>query len=87
MGASTKRRKMATADAKRRLFKGRARRPCAYCGTMLTLEQATFDHVVPLSAGGYDKTKNGAIACRACNQAKASMPADEFRAMIQGASC
>lgn len=73
------RRTLKTGAAKRRLFGGRKHRPCAYCGARLSIESATFDHVKALSQGGYDKTKNGVLACRSCNSAKGSMTADAFR--------
>lgn len=60
------------------LFGTRAKRPCAYCGRVLQRHQATFDHVRALSQGGYDKTRNGAIACGACNNAKGSLSREEF---------
>ncbi len=71
-------RAMKTGDALRRLFGNRKHKPCAYCGKRLTLSTATFDHVKALSQGGYDKTRNGAIACSACNSRKGSMGRDEF---------
>lgn len=73
------RRTMSTSGAVNRLFGNRKHRPCAYCGKRLTRAMATFDHVKALSQGGYDKTKNGAIACGQCNSRKGSMSADEFR--------
>lgn len=79
------RRGMNTSGAVKRLFGNRKRRPCAYCGRVLTAEAATFDHVRPLSAGGYDKTKNGAISCRDCNSRKGSMSVEQFKQKLAGA--
>jgi 5-methylcytosine-specific restriction endonuclease McrA len=74
-------RAMSTTSAVRRLFGNRKRRPCAYCGKALTASEATFDHVKALSQGGYDKTKNGAIACGPCNRRKGSMSREAFLAV------
>jgi 5-methylcytosine-specific restriction endonuclease McrA len=73
------RRTMRTGPALDRLFGNRKHRPCAYCGKRLSRQTATFDHVKPLSGGGYDKTKNGAIACRQCNGAKGSKSVEQFK--------
>jgi len=72
------RRTMSTKGALKRLFNGRKHRKCAYCGKNLSIESASFDHVKPLSRGGYDKTRNGAIACRPCNSRKGSMSREQF---------
>lgn len=69
---------MKTRGALKRLFDGRKHRPCVYCGKRLSLETASFDHVKALSQGGYDKTRNGAISCRPCNQRKGSMSREQF---------
>jgi 5-methylcytosine-specific restriction endonuclease McrA len=76
------RRTLKTGKALRGMFGNRRRRPCSYCGAKLTLDQATFDHVKALSQGGYDKRKNGAIACRQCNAKKGAMSVDLFRSLM-----
>lgn len=48
----------------------RDRHMCAYCGTMLSSQRLTRDHVVPLSRGGRDTWMNVVTACRHCNQKK-----------------
>jgi len=40
---------------------------CIYCGCSLTTEDATVEHVVPLSLGGKDRLENMALACVECN--------------------
>lgn len=77
------RRQLDTRQVKERLFKGRRKRPCAYCWRFITLAEATFDHIIPLSRGGYDKGRNGVIACLACNQAKGAMTGEEFKAHLK----
>lgn len=76
------RRTMSTSAALKRLFGNRKRRPCAYCGASLMIEQASFDHVVALSQGGYDKTRNGAISCNPCNSRKGSMSREAFMKLL-----
>jgi 5-methylcytosine-specific restriction endonuclease McrA len=76
-------RSMSTGGAVKRLFGNRKRRPCAYCGAMLTAAEATFDHVKALSQGGYDKTRNGAIACGPCNRRKGAMSREQFLNAMQ----
>ena len=41
---------------------------CAYCGATLTEDEATIEHVLPISKGGADSADNMVIACRKCNQ-------------------
>jgi hypothetical protein len=41
--------------------------------------RATIDHVVARSVGGEDVKENTVAACAACNVAKASMSAEEYR--------
>jgi 5-methylcytosine-specific restriction endonuclease McrA len=45
---------------------------CNYCRAPLTFEDATADHVVPLSRGGRNRRSNTVIACRSCNSEKGS---------------
>jgi 5-methylcytosine-specific restriction endonuclease McrA len=64
--------------AKLALMDGKPFSRCAYCNRRLSAKQATVDHVKPKSAGGYDKRKNYALACRSCNHAKGSLTVAEF---------
>ena len=44
---------------------------CALCGEkILTMHEATIDHIVPLSLGGLDNIKNMQLAHSKCNQKK-----------------
>lgn len=48
---------------------------CALCGEQMRLaagapDEATFDHIVPVSRGGTDKITNLQLACRRCNEAR-----------------
>lgn len=73
------------ARLRRGLFGGKDHAKCEYCGCRLTKKTATFDHVRPKSSGGYDKQKNGTLACRRCNLLKGSMAKGTFlQAMREG---
>ncbi len=52
---------------------------CYYCGTDLTPDTATHDHMVPKSKKGGSGLSNLVLACRPCNQRKADMSVDEYR--------
>ena len=58
---------------------------CVYCGTSLGFENATLDHVIPLSRGGDHAPGNLVAACRACNQLKGSLLPAEFFARYPSA--
>jgi 5-methylcytosine-specific restriction endonuclease McrA len=62
---------------KRATFRDCGRR-CVYCGTSLGLEDATLDHVFPLSKGGNHAAGNLVAACSGCNQLKGAMLPTEF---------
>ena len=53
---------------------------CRYCGTPLTIETATKDHVIPRSRGGSDWPSNLVPACRLCNSKKSNKPLQQFLA-------
>ncbi len=43
---------------------------CHYCQTKITRGQATMDHVIPLSRGGFTTKSNVVVACKECNNKK-----------------
>lgn len=53
-------------------------RRCVYCATALELEQATLDHVYPVSRGGPNVLGNLVSACGPCNRMKGDMLPFEF---------
>ena len=53
-------------------------RCCIYCGTPLTTQAVTYDHIIPRSLGGTRSIDNIVIACETCNTAKSSLSVDEF---------
>ena len=52
---------------------------CAYCGARGALQP---DHRVPLARGGSNNIENILPACRRCNQRKALLTEEEFRARL-----
>jgi 5-methylcytosine-specific restriction endonuclease McrA len=49
----------------------RDRSTCAYCGRRCSTQEATVDHVLPVSRGGRSTWENTVVACFPCNQRKA----------------
>jgi 5-methylcytosine-specific restriction endonuclease McrA len=45
---------------------------CLYCGSAITNDSGTLDHVVPLSRGGKTNWENIVTACSPCNIKKAN---------------
>jgi len=48
---------------------------CVYCGNVFPDDLLTLDHVQPRMRGGDRSEGNIVTACRACNEAKAALPA------------
>lgn len=46
---------------------------CIYCGTKLTEENATADHIVPVSKGGNNAQVNLVATCFDCNNDRGDM--------------
>lgn len=51
---------------------------CQYCGTHVTDQTATLDHVHPVSLGGKTTWENSTTACKPCNYRKAAHT-DKFK--------
>jgi len=63
----------------------RDRGTCQYCGTGLTYEKSTLDHVIPKSRGGEDKWENLVLCCAPCNYKKGNkMLCDSGLALYNG---
>lgn len=43
---------------------------CYWCTKLLTLPEATLDHMIPLSRGGSNSPDNQVLACYSCNQTR-----------------
>lgn len=51
---------------------------CWYCGSALTIDSASIDHITPMSCGGTDDYGNLALTCTFCNYAKRNLPIEVF---------
>ena len=40
---------------------------CQICGTEISYEEMTIDHIIPLDAGGKNELANYQCTCRVCN--------------------
>lgn len=65
-------------------LKRRTHGSCGYCGRTLRQGEMTRDHVVPRARGGETKTSNLLCCCRECNQLKADLDLEAFRARFFG---
>lgn len=65
------------------LILGRTKGCCSYCGTPLTLETMTIDHMVPRSKGGSDDVSNLYACCSSCNTAKGPRSIEDLRTSFQ----
>jgi len=55
---------------------------CHYCGTGLTRDKTTLDHVIPLARRrGTNEASNLVICCDPCNDEKGTMPYEKFKAL------
>jgi 5-methylcytosine-specific restriction endonuclease McrA len=66
-------------ELRKRLFAGRERVPCCFCGRELTYDEATLEHVRPRSRGGPTVIENLRISCEACNSERGAMGYEKFR--------
>ena len=51
---------------------------CQICGTEISYEEMTIDHIIPLDAGGKNELANYQCTCRVCNSMKGTMMQDEY---------
>lgn len=51
---------------------------CIYCGCKLTQENATSDHIIPISNGGNNTQINLVVVCKKCNENRGNIPFFEF---------
>ena len=55
---------------------------CMYCGKNLSVAEATIDHIIPLSRGGYTEDENLTVCCYECNQNKETLYVKDFIALM-----
>jgi 5-methylcytosine-specific restriction endonuclease McrA len=46
---------------------------CIYCENPLTMENATSDHIIPISEGGNNTQVNLVVCCKDCNNERGNM--------------
>ncbi len=51
---------------------------CIYCETKLTMENATTDHIIPISKGGSNVQVNLVVTCFNCNNERGNIPFNEY---------
>lgn len=51
---------------------------CIYCKRKLTLENATTDHIIPISKGGNNSQVNLVVVCSDCNGDRGVIPFYEY---------
>jgi len=53
-------------------------RKCSGCGITMTVDQVTFDHIVPVSDGGETDMENLQPMCARCNQEKKNLAVEQI---------
>jgi len=76
-----------------KLLKGAVDKPCKYCGTIITLENASLDHKTPTKWRSRknnpektlidDKISNLQIVCKKCNGLKGDFNDEQFRRLLK----
>lgn len=56
---------------------------CAYCGKLISISDATIDHILPLSQGGQSSWENLVNCCNSCNQRKGNRTPSQARMRLQ----
>jgi 5-methylcytosine-specific restriction endonuclease McrA len=51
---------------------------CIYCGTELNSDNATADHIIPISDGGNNCQVNLVVCCRDCNRERGNINFQDF---------
>jgi len=46
---------------------------CLYCDTKLTVDNATADHIIPISEGGNNAQVNLVVCCKDCNNERGNL--------------
>ena len=74
-GKNVKRR---TSGFAKEFVKSNKNAKCIYCERKLTLENATTDHIVPISKGGNNTQVNLVVTCFDCNNQRGDMHFNEY---------
>ena len=62
----------------RRIVYSRYNGKCAICGSPISIEEMTIDHIVPASRGGGKDFANMQATCNSCNCMKHYLTNEEF---------
>jgi CRISPR/Cas system Type II protein with McrA/HNH and RuvC-like nuclease domain len=54
---------------------------CIYCDTNLDRENATADHIIPISKGGNNTQVNLVVCCKDCNNERGNLDFNEYLAL------
>jgi 5-methylcytosine-specific restriction endonuclease McrA len=76
-GKNVKRR---TSGFAKEFIAGHPNPKCIYCGCKLTDENATSDHIVPVSEGGNNTQVNLVVVCKKCNNDRGNL---DFKAFLK----
>lgn len=74
-GKNVKRR---TSGFAKEYLKSHRNSKCPYCGIPLTYENATTDHIIPISNGGSNAQVNMIVCCKNCNGERGNLPFMEY---------
>lgn len=55
---------------------------CIYCGRPISEYNATLDHIIPMSRGGYSEDENLVVCCKECNYRKYTFYVRDFIALM-----
>lgn len=55
---------------------------CIYCGRPISEYNATLDHIIPMSRGGYNEDENLVVSCKECNFMKYTFYVRDFIALM-----
>lgn len=56
---------------------------CQYCNMRMSLDEFTYDHIIPFARGGRTKWKNIVVSCVPCNHTKANRTPVEAKMRLQ----
>ena len=56
---------------------------CQICGRLITYNDFTIDHIIPLAKGGTNDMSNLQSSCVRCNRIKADVLPDDFNSLVE----
>jgi len=68
---------------KTKIFGNKQSIPCVFCSTLLSFNDATIEHVIPLSKGGTHNHENLTISCFDCNNERGTVPFEEWKHIVK----